>query len=182
MSIEKSSDPGVRYFTTDELQMELDIVVESKIEVINSTVSKLMRILKKTCCGSYQEFAVQTGLREAMANAIIHGNRLDPAKKVRVRCGCNESCDVVIIVKDEGEGFDPASIPSPLTGTFLNSDHGRGLYLISAMMDDVRIEEHGTEIHMRKKASGPCAGGGAPTIRRTRKSIRVAKEAAGNEK
>lgn len=164
MPTEKSSDPGIRCFPTDELRMEVDVVVESKIEAINPTVRKLMRILKKTCCGSHQEFAVETALREALANAIVHGNRLNPAKKVRVCCGCSESCDVVIIVKDEGEGFDPATIPSPLTGALLDSDHGRGLYLINTLMDDVRLEQQGREIYMRKKAPGGGPGGGAPRV------------------
>ena len=154
MSTHKSSGLPACYFPTDQLRMEVDVVVESKIEAINPAVRKLMRILKKTCCGSQQEYAVETALREALANAIVHGNRMDPAKKVRVCCGCDASCDVVIVVKDEGEGFDPKNIPSPLTGALLNSDHGRGLYLINRLMDDVHLEQDGREIHMRKKASG----------------------------
>lgn len=150
MTTQKSAEAPACHLSPERLAMEVDVAVESRIEAINPAVAKLMRILRKTCCAPRDEFAVETALREALANAIIHGNRQDPTKRVHVRCGCEASGGVVIVVKDEGEGFDPASIPSPLTAELLDSDHGRGLYLISKMMDALHFEHEGREIHMRK--------------------------------
>jgi serine/threonine-protein kinase RsbW len=57
---------------------------------------------------------------------------------------------MLIIVRDPGEGFDPSSVPSPVIGQNVFSTHGRGIYLINQLMDEVRYERGGTEIHMRK--------------------------------
>ena len=55
-----------------------------------------------------------------------------------------------IVVRDPGPGFDPASVPSPVTPDGLLSDHGRGLHMIKALLDEVTWENHGTEIHLTK--------------------------------
>jgi serine/threonine-protein kinase RsbW len=150
MPTSKDPDPPACRSLSDKLRLEVDVLVESNIEAINPAVQKLMRILRRTCCPSRHEFAVETALREALANAIVHGNRMDPTKKVRVCCGCDASGGVVVTVKDEGEGFDPSGVPVPVTGELLSSDHGRGIYLINHLMDDVHFEGEGREIHMRK--------------------------------
>jgi serine/threonine-protein kinase RsbW len=56
---------------------------------------------------------------------------------------------MLIVVRDPGPGFDPASIPSPVTGQNLFSTGGRGIFLINQLMDEVRFEKGGTEIRMR---------------------------------
>jgi len=91
--------------------MGVDVLVESKIEAINPVVEKLMQLLTTNCCPREQEFAVQTALREALANAIVHGNHGDTRKKVRVCCGCDLARGILIVIRDEGEGFDPARVP-----------------------------------------------------------------------
>jgi serine/threonine-protein kinase RsbW len=139
------------------LKLEIDVLLESNVKAINPAIQKLMRILRKTCCAAEHEFAVETALREALANAIVHGNRMDPAKKVQLCCGCDASGAVVIIVKDEGEGFDPGGVPSPLSGESVDADHGRGIFLIHQLMDDVCFEGNGREIRMRKNALGSNA-------------------------
>ena len=54
------------------------------------------------------------------------------------------------MVRDPGQGFDPAQIPSPIDEQNVHSEHGRGVFLIHRLMDEVRYERGGTEIHMRK--------------------------------
>jgi len=58
---------------------------------------------------------------------------------------------MLVIVRDPGDGFVPAELPDPLIGEQLFESHGRGIYLINRLMDEVRIERGGTEIWMRKK-------------------------------
>lgn len=140
-------------FDSKTLTMRVDILVESKIEAVNPAVKKLMRLLRRTCCTAEHEFAVETALREALANAIVHGNHGDASKKVRVCCGCDSAQGVLIVIKDEGEGFDPAKLPSPLAGENLVSEHGRGIFLIKMLMDETHFEDGGREIHMRKGGS-----------------------------
>lgn len=127
----------------------LDVVFASKIEAISAVVEHLMRALRKTCCPVDQAFAVETVLREALANAIVHGNRRNPKKHVRVCCACDSKGDVLIVVADEGEGFDPSKIPSPIIGESILQDHGRGIYLINLLADEVHFNRGGTEIQIR---------------------------------
>ncbi len=140
-------------FDSDKLVVALDLLVASKIEAISPVVTKIMTLLKKTSCAAEHDFAVETALREALANAILHGNRLDPGKKVRICCACQEDRGVIIIVKDEGEGFDPANVSNPLIGENIHSEHGRGIYLVNMLMDEVHYERGGREIYMRKGGS-----------------------------
>lgn len=97
---------------------------------------------------------METALQEALANAVLHGNHLDPGKMVRICCACQKDRGVMIIVKDEGEGFDATKIPSPLVGEGIYSEHGRGIYLVNMLMDEVRFERGGREIYMRKGKGG----------------------------
>jgi serine/threonine-protein kinase RsbW len=92
----------------------------------------------------------------ALANAIIHGNHENPAKHVYVRCRC-KAHEVSIAVKDEGRGFDTNMIADPTAPENIGSVPGRGIYLMKALMDEVRFEEGGVVVHMRKGARKSAA-------------------------
>ncbi len=104
-------------------------------------------------------------VREAVANAIKHGNREDPGKKVEVDFGL-EGDEVVVSVADEGEGFDVARLPDPLSPENLLRPNGRGIFFMRRFMDDIDYTFRpggGTVVTMRKKVSSPAgqpAGGG----------------------
>ncbi len=138
-------------FKADNLVLRFDELIDSRIEAISPIVERLMRLLRENCCAPEREFAVETALREALANAVLHGNRQDPGKKVRICCACEASQGILIVVKDEGEGFDPTKVASPLVAENIHSEHGRGIYLLNLLMDEVRFERGGTEIHIRKR-------------------------------
>ncbi len=147
------SQERVCRFDPTTLKMAVDVLLESRIEVINPVVEKLMRLLTTNCCPREHGFAVETALREALANAVVHGNHSDTSKKVRVCCGCDSTNGILIAIKDEGGGFDPTKVPSPLSGEHVASDHGRGIFLINMLMDETHFEDGGREIHMRKRGS-----------------------------
>jgi len=109
-----------------------------------------MEMARRMECASGKEFEVETALREALANAILHGCKNDTTKKVQCCVACDEQRGLLIIVRDPGSGFEPTEIPDPLCGENIYSNHGRGIYLINQLMDEVRFERNGTEIHMRK--------------------------------
>jgi anti-sigma regulatory factor (Ser/Thr protein kinase) len=87
--------------------LELEAWMPSEIGAISPTVEQLMRIIEPWRCIEGNEFAVEMALREALSNAVIHGNELDPDKLVEVRCRCERGKGVWLIVKDHGNGFDP---------------------------------------------------------------------------
>jgi serine/threonine-protein kinase RsbW len=97
---------------------------------------------------------IDLALREALVNAIIHGNHSDPKKAVRICVALQSDRGVLIVVKDSGSGFDPNQVPNPVIGQNLLAGHGRGIFLINQLMEDVHFNfEHGTAIHMRRGPS-----------------------------
>jgi anti-sigma regulatory factor (Ser/Thr protein kinase) len=85
--------------------LELEHSLPSEVAAISPFVDKLMRLIRKYGCADEGESDVEIALREALANAIIHGNHENPGKHVYVRCRCEPS-EISIAVKDEGRGFD----------------------------------------------------------------------------
>jgi serine/threonine-protein kinase RsbW len=129
--------------------LALECSLPSEVAVISPFVDKLMPLL--TNCGCVPEGVsdVEIALREALANAIIHGNHEDHRKHVHVTCRC-EPDEVSIAVKDEGKGFDTNNLPDPTAPENIGSVHGRGIHVMKALMDEVRFEEGGVVVHMRK--------------------------------
>ena len=94
-------------------------------------------------------FAVQLALEEALINAIKHGNGDDPAK--RVCCCCRIASDLVRIeIADEGDGFDPASLPNPTDNENMCTPSGRGVMLMQNFMCRVEFNEKGNRVVMEK--------------------------------
>ena len=129
--------------------LELEVSMPSEIEAISPTVEQLMRLLEAWRCIVGNEFAVELALREALNNAVVHGNAMDPNKLVEVRCRCERGNGLWLTVKDQGKGFDPTAVPNPMAQERLLAEHGRGIHLMKRMMDEVSFERGGTEVHMR---------------------------------
>ena len=129
--------------------IELERCLPSEVAAISPFVDRLMLLFRKCGCVSEGECGVEIALREALANAIIHGNHENPEKHVHVRCRCEPS-EISIAVKDEGPGFDVNKIADPTAPENTASVHGRGIYLMKALMDEVRFEDGGVAVHMRK--------------------------------
>jgi serine/threonine-protein kinase RsbW len=136
--------------------IELERCLPSEVAAISPFVDRLMLLFRKCGCVSEGESGVEIALREALANAIIHGNHENPGKHVHVRCRCEPS-EISIAVKDEGRGFDANKIADPTAPENTGSVHGRGIYLMKALMDEVRFEEGGVVVHMRKSAGQAAA-------------------------
>lgn len=89
--------------------------------------------------------------REAAANAVLHGNKSDPAKHVHVTFALSKEA-LSIRVADEGAGFNPEDVPDPLSPEGLLRPSGRGIFLMRAIMDEVHFRQlsPGTEITLVK--------------------------------
>ena len=133
--------------------LEVDTWVRSEIGLISPLVDWLMSLIAVSRCVLGDEQFVELALREALSNAMLHGNRLDAGKLVHIRCCCECGHGVFIVVRDQGHGFDPSNVPNPLAVENLSADHGRGIHLMKLAMDEVSFERRGTEVRMRK-ASG----------------------------
>ncbi len=139
-------------FESDKLVLKLDEVVSSDVSIIDNVVAKIAGLIEQRGCGGDDLDKIELALREALANAILHGNRNNPEKAVRICVALQEDCAMLIVVKDAGSGFDPSQLPNPVVGQNLLAGHGRGIFLINQLMDEVRFGfETGTEIYMRRR-------------------------------
>ena len=146
-----ASEPLTRCeFESHDLLVKVDLILPADVNAISPVVGQVMTVIREMGCAGGKEFEIELSLREALANAIEHGSGNDPSKQVQCCVACDHARGMLIVVRDPGPGFDPASIPSPIVGQNLFSTGGRGIYLINQLMDEVRFERGGTEIHMRK--------------------------------
>lgn len=95
-------------------------------------------------------FSIHLAAEEAIVNAIIHGNKLDPSKKVHVSCLI--SVDLARIeVTDEGSGFDPGSVPDCTLADRLEMPGGRGVMLMRTFMTRLEYSDRGNRVLMEKQ-------------------------------
>ena len=100
---------------------------------------------------------VGVAVRESVINAIKHGNREDPAKRVTIEFAftpIDAPTELVVRVTDQGEGFEPKEVADPLAPENILKSSGRGIFFMRSFMDDVqlaRAPEGGMEVRMVKK-------------------------------
>lgn len=131
-------------FKTCVICSDLKETVTPKCDIIQE--------LKQFQYGESSVFAIKIALEESLCNAIKHGNRCDPSKKVTIRYAINEEC-AAFIVRDEGKGFTPDEIPDPTDPELINQPTGRGILLLNAYMDKVEYRDQGREVFFMKKRS-----------------------------
>jgi serine/threonine-protein kinase RsbW len=128
-------------------------ILPSDVEIISPFVDQLMHFISR-----FREdgnhFEIELALREALVNAIIHGNQNDPRKRVYFNCRCTTDGEVSITVEDEGNGFEHDAVPDPTDLDNRLRTNGRGIYLIRTLMDEVDFTQGGSVVHMRKRANG----------------------------
>jgi serine/threonine-protein kinase RsbW len=138
-------------FEPDKFITRLEVTINADPAAISSVADSVLGIARQMGCASADhELAIETAIREALANAITHGCGANVSKQVRCCVACDDSRGMLIIVSDPGQGFDTATVPSPIVGQQLYSKHGRGLYLINQLMDQVWFSNGGSQIHMLK--------------------------------
>jgi serine/threonine-protein kinase RsbW len=132
-----------------ESQFSIPSVVAIVPQVVDTLISRVTSLRVRD--GSEDD--IELAFQEALLNAVIHGNRQDPFKRVYVTLRCGADGSVQITIQDEGAGFDVASVPDPTTPENLVRQHGRGIFLMRAMMDEVSFDDGGRIVHMRKRVN-----------------------------
>jgi serine/threonine-protein kinase RsbW len=128
------------------------VEIPSRLEEL-SRVEKLAQKIAKTYClppDKLDNLAI--AITEAVGNAILHGNRLDPDKTVGIHFW-PDGAYLRIDVEDQGGGFDPDSLSDPLLPENLMKESGRGVFILKSLMDDIRFSfsPNGTVVHMTLK-------------------------------
>jgi len=146
-----SSQPQFAESSTSSI-LEVDLWMPSEVRAISPLADRLMKMIEGSQCVPGEEFGIELALREALNNAVVHGNQENPETKVHIRCRCQPGSEISIIVTDQGKGFDFEKIIDHGIASKPDSEHGRGIELMKAYMDDVRFERGGSEVHMRKRS------------------------------
>lgn len=104
-------------------------------------------------------YQVSMAVREALVNAVMHGNAYDPAKNVTVSFE-NDGKSLIIRVADQGTGVDPDHLPDPLAPENILRGSGRGIFLIRSFMDEVQFRklDPGTELTLIKRLPSAAKG------------------------
>ena len=136
---------------------ELRHSLPSRVGAISPFADQLMRFILKFRSADGTEADIEMALHEALANAVMHGNGENSCKRVYVTCRCYMDGEVSITVRDEGRGFDSNAVLDPTLLENLLFTHGRGIYLMKTLMDEVSFEEGGAVVMMRKKSNANSA-------------------------
>jgi serine/threonine-protein kinase RsbW len=134
-------------------QPEIHLRIASRFEDLELVDQLMETLLHYIGLGQDETANTALAVREAAANALQHGNRLDSDKPADIRVSVDSGW-LTAEVSDEGPGFDPDSVPDPLAPENLLKPTGRGLLLMRNFMDEVSFEfpeTAGTVVRMRKK-------------------------------
>ena len=136
---------------TDSTTNRSSMTLESDLASVDPVEAKAELLAREA--GFDEDTASQIAMvaREAVINAILHGNKKDPAQQVHCSFELNDE-SLRIKIADEGPGLDPDTVPDPLAPENILRSSGRGIFLMRAIMDEVHFHqlEPGTEIEMIK--------------------------------
>lgn len=144
------------------VQQRIRLSVGSRYENIELVQAALEETLGGLPIDEDAGYWMGIALREAVTNAIKHGNALDPEKKVDVELIVREDA-VDIVVEDEGGGFDPAAVEDPLAPDNLLKTAGRGIFYMRKFMDKIEYDfgdGGGTKVRLHKKFGDPDRSAG----------------------
>lgn len=125
----------------------------SRIESVEEAAQAAAAFVQRLRLGDEAAFGFDMAVREAVTNAVIHGNKRDETKQVEI--SFTETPErAEISVRDYGTGFDPASVPDPTSKENLMKTNGRGILFMNTFMDAIKWEkatDGGTVVRMTKR-------------------------------
>ncbi len=160
MSGQQGSAPGQH---TPGERPDFILELPSDLRMIEAAVGYLAdRLRAFSFRGSRLDLNFRVGLSEALANAVLYGNRGDPGKCVRIEVTLDEQ-QIALSVIDQGNGFDPCAVPDPTLPENIARPGGRGLFLLRELMDEVEYNDRGNAVRMvlrREPHSGRSTSAG----------------------
>ena len=141
------SNPGRPESQLSEL---LNLGFPADTEAIGAVTDAISTVLAQLQVPEEKQLEIGLAVQEALVNAVVHGCKNDRSKEVRCRLQSDPQGRVVVIITDPGPGFNPDSVSNPKRPENVFADHGRGVYLIRQLMDEVHFENGGNEIKMWK--------------------------------
>jgi serine/threonine-protein kinase RsbW len=139
----------------DRQSKTIDLVLDSTLESVDKAEQVALDLARESGFGEEDLDRIGMSIRECMVNAVVHGNRYNAHKKVRLSLSRTPERFTVRVV-DQGEGFNPDELPDPLAGDNLLRHSGRGIFLMKAFMDDLQVRSlgpAGTEVTLVKNVA-----------------------------
>src|ERR1700678_3515745 len=133
----------------------LDHHYPSTLESVDVAEGEILKAADYVGFDEDEQHRIGMAVRECMVNAVVHGNRYNRNKQVHVRVALSDEQFIIRIV-DQGEGFEVQEVPDPLHENNLLRHSGRGLFLMGAFMDDMKVRKilpSGTEVTLVKKVA-----------------------------
>jgi serine/threonine-protein kinase RsbW len=130
----------------------VDTYLDSVLESVDTGENAVLEAAERLGFGEEDLHKLGMAVREALVNAVVHGNRYSAQKKVHFRVLADEE-SLTIKISDEGKGFELGRVPDPLAEENLLKESGRGILLIQAFVDEFqvrRLQPQGTEVTMVK--------------------------------
>ena len=142
------------------MEQQVSYTLDSTVETVDHAEESATRIATELGFGEDEVMQISMAVREGAVNAVLHGNKYAPDKKV-ILAFERTAEDLVITIRDKGKGIDLNGIPNPLAPENLLKTSGRGIFLMRSFMDvvEIRPSQTGTEIKLIKHVHGPSAGG-----------------------
>lgn len=132
---------------------EFTMTIPADPSAIPAVIDGVNAVLTQKAWPEEQIMQIELALQEAIANGIRHGCRGDATKQVQVVVNVTAEGEILITVRDPGQGFDPSKVADPLAPENMLKPSGRGIFLINGLMDDVQFADGGRELQMKKRRS-----------------------------
>ncbi len=130
--------------------VQFDIWIPNDTAEARDVQERIIGLMEQNAWPMRDCFGVRLSLEEALVNAIKHGNRMDPDKKVYVACELTDD-EVKVVIEDQGDGFKVEGVPDPTDDENLEKPSGRGIMLIRSFMTGFRYNDKGNQLTMSKK-------------------------------
>lgn len=136
-------------------ESKVSVTLDSNFQSVEVAERFVHSVMDRYRLEEAESHRVEMAVRESVINAIQHGNRCDESKKVELEISLSPA-KLTIYVRDEGQGFDPASVPNPLEENNILKTSGRGIFIIRSFMDEFTVRRRpndGSEVVMVKRLS-----------------------------
>jgi len=141
-----AGEGGTRARRPGGLAGHVQLEFPSSVRFVREVVAEVVEACERLAfSGSRATLNLRVAVGEALSNAILYGNHEDPEKLVRVAADLRPG-SAEVTVTDEGPGFDPGAVADPTRPENLQRSHGRGLFLLKSLADEVRFNERGNSI------------------------------------
>ncbi len=130
--------------------VQFDVWIPNDTAEAREVQERIVGLMEQNAWPMRDCFGVRLSLEEALVNAIKHGNRMDPDKKVYIACELSAD-EITVVIEDQGDGFKIAEVPDPTEDDNLEKPGGRGIMLIRSFMTGFEYNDKGNQLTISKK-------------------------------